>query len=108
MAFQAIFEKACVDFDSGKSPTLSVTWNNEVPAPLAFETPSAGESQSAGGNISSLGGYFNELQTFIECILSGTPPADATLQDARRALAVTLAEIESTRALSAVSMGAAI
>lgn len=108
MAFQAIFEQACIDFDSGKSPTLSVTWNNQAPAPLAFETPAAGESQSAVGNISSLGGYFNELQVFINCILSGTPPVDATLQDARRSLAVTLAEIESARAQCAVSVGAAI
>ena len=108
MAFQAIFELACIDFDSGNSPTLSVTLNNEAPAPLAFETPAAGESQSAGGNISSLGGYFNELRMFIGCILSGTPSVDATLKDARRSLAVTFAEIESARAQSTVSLGAAI
>jgi predicted dehydrogenase len=108
MAFQACFEHACIDFDSGKSTTLTVTRNNEAPVPLAFQTPATGESQGTGGNISSLGGYFNELQTFTECILKGIPPVDATLQDARRSLAVTFAEIESARLQSAVLVGAVI
>ncbi|HEY2467520.1 MAG TPA: Gfo/Idh/MocA family oxidoreductase [Terracidiphilus sp.] len=108
MAFQAIFEQACIDFDSGKSPTLTVTWNNEAPAPLAFETPAAEQSQSAGGNISSPAGYFNELRSFIGCILNGTPPVDATLQDARCSLAVTFAEIESARVKIAVSVEATL
>ncbi len=108
MAFQAVLEQACIDFDSSKSSTLTLTWNNSAPAPMVFESPSAGESQSSDGNISSLGGYFNELKTFIECILSGNPPVEATLQDARRSLAVTFAEIESARAQRPVSLGVAI
>jgi predicted dehydrogenase len=95
MAFQALFEKACVDYDSSKSPTLTVTLDREAPVPLAFEMPNTGESQSGEGYISNLGGYFNELQTFIGCILSGIPPVNATLEDARTSLAVVFAEIES-------------
>ncbi|HEX8712457.1 MAG TPA: Gfo/Idh/MocA family oxidoreductase, partial [Terracidiphilus sp.] len=83
MAFQAVFEKACVDFDSGKTPTLMVTWSGGAPEPLAFEAPAAGESKSGEGNISNLGGYFNELKSFVECIRRGVPPVDATLEDAR-------------------------
>ncbi len=106
MAFQALFESACIDYDSSKSPTLTVTENDGVPEPLAFEAPAAGESRSGGGNISSLGGYFNELQTFVDCILRGVPPADATLEDARAALAVVFAEIGSARAQRPVAIGA--
>lgn len=105
MAFQAMFEKACIDFDSGKSPTLTITWSDAAPEPLAFQAPAVGESQGAGGNISSLGGYFNELQTFVACLLSGKPPVDATLEDARDSLEVVFAEIESARMRRVVSVG---
>ncbi len=105
MAFQALFEKACIDFDSGKSPTLTITQSDGAPVPLAFEAPSAGESQSGEGNISNLGGYFNELKAFVDCILRGVPPADATLEDARASLAVVFAEIESARAQHPIAIG---
>lgn len=106
MAFQALFERACIDFDSSKSPTLTVTANDGVPEPLAFEAPGAGESQSGGGNISSLGGYFNELQAFVDCILRGVSPVDATLEDARGSLDVVFAEIESARTGQPIAVGA--
>ena len=88
MAFQALFEKACIDYDSSKSPTVMVTLSDGAPEPLAFEAPAAGESQSGDGNISNLGGYFNELQAFVDCILRGVAPVEATLEDARASLAV--------------------
>lgn len=105
MGFQALFENACVDYDSGKCPTLTVTENDSAPEPLAFEAPASGESKSGDGNISSLGGYFNELQAFVDCILRGVPPADATLEDARASLAVVFAEIESARTQLPVPVG---
>lgn len=106
MAFQAIFENTCIDYDSGKSPTLTITAGDGATEPLAFEAPSAGESRSGGGNISSLAGYFNELQAFVDCILRGVPPADATLENARASLAVVFAEIESAREQCSIVIGA--
>ncbi len=106
MGFQALFEEACIDYDSVKSPTLTVTRNDGPPEPLVFEAPATGESQSGDGNISSLGGYFNELRAFVDCILRGIPPIDATLEDARTSLAVVFAEIESARAQRTVAIGA--
>jgi predicted dehydrogenase len=97
MAFQALFEKACVDYDSGKSPTLTITWQDRPTESLPFVAPAAGSSSTGEGNLSSLGGYFNELQTFVNCLARGTPPVDATLQDAHASLAVVFAEIESAR-----------
>ena len=105
MAFQAVFEKACIDYDSGKSPTLTLTASDGAPEALAFDAPEAGESQSGDGNISNLGGYFNELQAFVGSIVRGVPPADATLEDARAALAVVFAEIESARAKRPIEVG---
>lgn len=97
MMFQAVFEQACIDFDSSKSPTLTITWQDRPPEPLPFAAPAAGSSKTGEGNLSSLGGYFNELQAFVASVTSGQHPSDATLHDARAALAVVLAEIESAR-----------
>jgi predicted dehydrogenase len=106
MAFQAVFEKACIDFDSGKTPTLMVTRSDRAPEPMAFQAPAAGQSKSGEGNISTLGGYFNELKSFVDCIQRGVPPVDATLEDARASLAVVFAEIESARSGRPVVIGA--
>jgi predicted dehydrogenase len=97
MAFQALFEKACIDYDSGKSPTLTITWQDRAAEPQEFAAPATGSSSTGEGNVSSLGGYFNELQSFIGCVAGGTAPNDATLHDARASLAVVFAEIESAR-----------
>jgi predicted dehydrogenase len=97
MAFQALFEQACVDFDSTRSPSLSITWPGKAPSPLAYASPPAGAAQPGEGNIELLGGYYNELKYFVECIAAGKAPAMATVQDARRALAVVLAEIGSAK-----------
>jgi predicted dehydrogenase len=106
MAFQALFEKACIDFDSGKAPTLSITWSDRAPEPMAFAAPSAGQSTTGEGNISSLGGYYNELRHFVSSIAAGRAPSDATLGDARRSLMVALAEIESARSGRTVAIHA--
>jgi predicted dehydrogenase len=97
MAFQALFEGACIDFDSTKTPTLSITRQDRAPESMPFSVPIAGVSAAGEGNISSLGGYFNELQYFIGRIADGLAPSEATLDDARTSLWVVLAEIESAR-----------
>lgn len=104
MAFQALFENCCIDFDSGSSPTLRITWNNGKPEPMPFKAPAAGQSASGEGNISSLGGYFNELQYFVDCLAHGRPAAEGTLTQARTALEVVLAEIQSAKSGRAVAL----
>ncbi|HXP61204.1 MAG TPA: Gfo/Idh/MocA family oxidoreductase [Dongiaceae bacterium] len=106
MAYQAVFENACIDFDSNKAPTLSITWSDRAPEPMPFTAPSAGQSTTGEGNISSLGGYYNELRHFVSSIAAGRAPSDATLGDGRSALMVVLAEIESARNGRAVAIGA--
>jgi predicted dehydrogenase len=104
MAFQAVFEKCCIDFDSGASPTLRVTWSDGKPEAMPFKAPAAGQSASGEGNISSLGGYFNELEYFVDCLCEGRPTADSTLPQARTSLEVALAEIQSAKSGRTVAL----
>jgi predicted dehydrogenase len=95
MAFQAVFENGAVEFDSGASPTLQVTIGNGKKSPLTYKTPGAGESKTGAGNLSSLGGYYNELVAFIECLEKKRAPQIATVTQATDSLATALAEIQS-------------
>lgn len=97
MAFQAVFENGAVEYDSGISQTLSVTLGGGSKKPLAFTQPAAGRSSTGAGNISSLGGYFNELQYFVNRLEAGQAPSEATLAQAAESLRVVQAEIESAR-----------
>lgn len=98
MAFQAILEKATIDYDSGASPTLTITVGSEDKRALPFDAPSVGQSAAAGGNVSSLGGYFNELEAFIETLEKGNKPTIATGEQALQSLEVVLAEVKSAAA----------
>lgn len=95
MAFQAVFEKGTVEFDSSANPTLVVTAGTQAKRPLAYRAPSAGKSGSGTGNISSLGGYYNELAYFIDCLEKGRKPALATPRQAAESVRTVLAEIKS-------------
>jgi predicted dehydrogenase len=95
MAFQAVFERGAVEFDSGASPTLVATIGKGKKSPLPFKTPGAGESKTGAGNLSSLGGYYNELCAFIRCLESKRAPKIATGDQAAESLATALAEIQS-------------
>jgi len=97
MAFQALFENAAIEYDVAAEPSMVITRRGEEKKPLPFEEPKVGESKSAGGNVSALGGYYNELRSFINCLENDRAPEEATLAQACQSLKVTLAEIESSR-----------
>lgn len=104
MAFQAVYEDAVIDYDSGQSPTLRITRQGEATQAMPF-TKTGGESSIGGGNISDLGGYYNEIACFIERLESGNAIEDATAEQAALSVRVTLAEIESARSGRAVQIG---
>ena len=106
MAFQALFEKACIDYDSGKSPTLAITVNDGAPEPLPFEAPTAGESGSRQRQDLQLRRIFQRTESVCRMHPAGVPPTDATLEDARASLEVVFAEIESARAQRPIAVGA--
>jgi predicted dehydrogenase len=104
MAFQAVFERAVIDYDSGQSPTLRIVRGAEPAQPLAFAKPEVVASGDAGGNISDLGGYYNELAYFYEGLAAGRGPKIATGRQALESLRVVLAEIESAEKQSPVAL----
>lgn len=95
MAFQAVFERGAVEFDSGATPTLMVTIGDGRKLPLPFQSPGAGESSTGAGNLSSLGGYYNELSSFISGLEKKQAPKVATGDQAAESLATVLSEIQS-------------
>ncbi len=106
MAFQAVFERGTIEYDSTATPTLKVTLDGNPPAALPF-VPAGGTATGAGGNIASLGGYANELRYFIDCVQAGRPSAIATLDQAVASLQVVLAEMKSVTTGRPVNLKAA-
>ena len=95
MSFQAIFENAVVDFDSLASPTLHLTIGQEKRKPLPFKKPAVASAGASGGNISDLGGYYNELAYFCGQLNQNKKPEIATGRQALESLRTVLAEIQS-------------
>lgn len=95
MAFQAVFERAVLEYDCRRNPTLNITRKGEAAMPYSHEASTCGQSVSGLGNISSLGGYYNELAYFIECVKSMRQPEIATLAQARDAVRLVWSEIAS-------------
>jgi predicted dehydrogenase len=104
MGFEAVFERAVIEFDSRANPTLMITEGEGPRRPFPFKGPAIADSKAGSGNISSLGGYFNELSYFIECLEKGRRPRIATPQQAAESVATVLAEIRSARTGKSVKL----
>ncbi len=88
-------EKASIKLDSGALQTLMVYPNEGVPYAPELPEPQIGASTETSGNLSSLGGYFNEIQYFLSCLASGCKPTVVTPEDAREAVRVCVAVRQS-------------
>ncbi|MBQ9545130.1 MAG: Gfo/Idh/MocA family oxidoreductase [Clostridia bacterium] len=89
--FRVEFEKATVELAAGK---LTVYTNEKAEVvDMAKKKLSSG---SSGGNISDLGGYYNELEYFTERIGSSLPIERATLADAAASLKFLIKDIKKT------------
>jgi predicted dehydrogenase len=95
MSFQAVFDDAVVDFDSSSSPTLYLTSGQGKKEPMPFQKPSVAPAANSGGNLSDLGGYYNELAYFCGQLAQGKKPEIATGAQALESLRVVLAEMQS-------------
>ena len=89
MSYIAAFEKATIVFSSLHG--LKVYMDDGACFSPELKKESLAKSD-AGGNISELGGYYNELYYFIDCINKGIPPEKAPLKAG--AEAVDLIEIQ--------------
>ena len=104
MAFQAVFTGGTMEFDSRSNLSLSVVLGNGKKRAWPFSSPKVGRAEGAGGNVSSLGGYYNELASFVQGLRSGCKPKVATGSQAAESLATVLAEIKSARTGQAVKI----
>ena len=95
MGFEAVFEHAVIEYDSRANPTLMITERDGTRQPMPFAAPAVGDANRSSGNISALGGYFNELKYFIECLEGGRHPKIATPDQAAESVRIVRAEIKS-------------
>jgi predicted dehydrogenase len=91
-----VCEGGTVSFDAGGSPSLVVRPAGAPEEHPEIPQPDAG-SASAGGNVSSLGGYYNEIAYFLECLRDDRQPEVITPEDAAFAVKLCLAATESAR-----------
>lgn len=94
MAFRANFEKGTIVFNADGMTGLYLCEGDKKPEPLPVQRPKA-EGAVSSGNISDLGGYYNELKYFITCVENAQQPKVVTPKAARNSLSVVLAEQKS-------------
>lgn len=97
MAFEAIFAKGCLAYDINAAAPLRLTREGEPSVTVSVQQPGPPASGSKAGNISALGGYYNELQYFIACLQQNNAPQIATLAQASESIRVLRAELESAQ-----------
>ena len=86
--FRVVFEKATVENAGGKF----MCYTNDGASEIKIEKKELSGGYK-GGNISDLGGYYNELVYFTDAVKNGGKIEKATLDDASKSLAFVLKEI---------------
>jgi len=86
MSYVAAFEKATIIFSSLYGLQVCMADGTRFCPDLTKECM---EQNDAGGNISDLGGYYNELYYFIDCINHGVQPVKASLSAGAEAVELT-------------------
>lgn len=89
--FRVVFEKAVVENAGGKLMCYTDAGAEEI----VIEKAEVKGEGFAGGNVSDLGGYYNELVYFTDCAKQGAKVAQATLADAAASLKYVLEEISN-------------
>jgi len=95
MEYRVRFEKATVVFNSGKAPALMVYHEDGTAVQPVLDTEFNSENKELGGNISSLGGYYNELKYFIECLQNGDAIEVAPLKEGIESFRLVMKEINT-------------
>ena len=94
MAILIAMEDATIRFDGD----LTVYKNDGTEfTPEIPKVSAVTKSTETSGNISDLGGYFLELQYFVNCVKEGKKPEMLTPEDAMLAVKVCLAATESAK-----------
>lgn len=88
-SFRVVFEKAVVENAGGKFMLYTTDEAKEI----IIEKKELAGGECAGGNISELGGYYNELVYFCNCAAKGEKIERATLTDAVASLKFLMKEL---------------
>ncbi len=98
MSFRVIGKDATVEWSTtnDKGLMLYPQTGEGNPEKIEVDSPSVGLDAKVG-NLSDLGGYFNELQYFVNCIKEDTDPKIVTAEDARNSVKLILCEEESLK-----------
>ena len=91
MSFRVQFEKAAAVLDANG---LTVYCNHGEVLKPELKEEFQGNSE-IGGNVSSLGGYYNELKVFIGCLEQGKEITRAPLCEGVKSMELVLKEIET-------------
>lgn len=87
--FRVVFEQAVVENADGKFMLYTTEGAKEIPI-IKKELVASG---GTGGNISDLGGYYNELVYFCDCAKNGAPIEQAELCSAAESLKFLMKEL---------------
>jgi predicted dehydrogenase len=93
MTYRVKFEKAVMEFNSNANPALRIYENGGRVIDSVIEADAGIISLSSGGNISSLGGYYNELKYFLDSLNQDHEITNASLEDGYQSLRLTLQAI---------------
>ena len=94
MKYRINFEDASVTFST--LDNLVHVYTDDEEQVIDLNDDGVGSSD-VGGNISDLGGYYNELKYLLSCLTNGKPVEIANLADSVESLKLVLKCIESTR-----------
>lgn len=103
MSYECFLEDATLSYCSDRKPTLTVFQLNRDPYSPNLATAGM-ESGVTTGNISELGGYYEELKYFIDCLERGVKPDRIRPEEARESLEICLAEVKSMKTGRKVSL----
>ena len=87
MEYRAVFESGSMIYRDGELWTYE-----EGKEPVKHEARHM-KAKGASGNLSSLGGYYNELAYFVDCIANDKPLKVVTPESSRESLRVVLDEV---------------
>lgn len=93
MQYRVICQQAVISFDG----TELLVYPYDADSYKVELAKEATEGATSSGNISDLGGYFNEIKYYIDCLSQNQSPQTVTAESAKQSVAVTRAELESAK-----------
>lgn len=89
--FRVVCENGVIELDGGKF----MLYTSDSAEEIKIDKKEISGANAGGGNISDLGGYYNELVYFTDCAKNNSKITKATLYDASQSLNFVLEEIKN-------------